>query len=152
MPDYDYKADIQESCKLLPMIQGALVEKILINVVEPEYNVVYFLTDQGVFALQGEVGGEYLGIKRLDEPPEEINEDGYIICPYLPFIQFEGDRISQARQIGSAWNGHGFEFSFEKNLDKTMIVQSIYAGEKPSELEDCLRLGVAVYSNKRIEN
>jgi hypothetical protein len=151
MSEYDYQKSIEEACKLLPQLEGALVERILINVVEPEYNVVYLVTDKGTFALQGDIGGEHLGVVSVEHIPEVTEQDGYVVCPYPPFTQFEGHRISQARQIGTAWNGHGFELSFEGVFDRTMIVQSIYAGDKPVALEDCLRLGVAIYSNQMEE-
>jgi hypothetical protein len=51
----------------------------------------------------------------------------------------------QARSIGSAWNGHGFEFSFEGLPDRTMIVQSIDTGERPADFADCLRFGIGYY-------
>jgi hypothetical protein len=47
--------------------------------------------------------------------------------------------------IGEAWNGHGFEICFEGLLGKTMLVQSIYAGEKPEGFDDCIRLGTGNY-------
>lgn len=50
------------------------------------------------------------------------------------------------RTIGSAWNGHGVELSFVGVPNKTVIVQSIYAGNKPTDQEDCLRLGIGSYA------
>lgn len=146
--EYNYEEYVKESNILLPELEGALVETILINVVDPEFNVVYLETDKGIFALQGEIGGEYLGVHRLTELPQITNQDGYIICKYPPFNMFEGKTISQARQIGYAWHGHGYEFCFEGILTRTMIVQSIYCGSKPPDLEDCLRLGVGYYENE----
>ena len=74
---YDYEKDTKEACALLEVLEGAMVLSILINVVGPEFNVVYLETDKGVFSLQGEVGGEYLGVHRMSELPELTNEDGY---------------------------------------------------------------------------
>jgi len=66
--------------------------------------------------------------------------------PFRPFDLFSGRRVTQARMIGEAWNGHGFEFSFEGLPNRTMIVQSICTGaDREQELHDCLRLGVGYY-------
>lgn len=148
---YDYEKDIKDACSLLEELEGTIILNILINVVDPEFNVVYLDTDKGAFSLQGEVGGEYLGVHRMNELPEITNQEGYIICKYPPFEIFEGRTISQARQIGSVWHGHGFEFTFLGVLTKTMIVQSIYCGAKPEALEDCLRLGVGNYENEWVK-
>lgn len=148
MINYDYTKDIESSCTLLSDLEGAVLEAVLINVVDPEFNVVYLQTTQGIFALQGEVGGEYLGVHRLDAMPEVTNQESYIVCKYEPFEKFVGNSISQARQIGTAWHGHGFEFTFNGCTNKSMIVQSIYCGSKPEQLEDCLRLGVGLYENE----
>ena len=143
---YDYTNDLQHACRLLPKLEGALIQTILINVVEPEFNVVFLKTDVGDFQIHGKIGSEYLGIEECKSFPEVMNEDGYIICSYPPFAVFEGKRITQARQIGTVWNGHGFEFSFDGIHDKTMIIQSIYTGEKPEGYDDCLRLGIGTYA------
>ena len=143
--EYEYDKYIKKSCQLLPTLEGAIVLQILVNIVEPEFNVVFLKTDKGVFSLQGEKGAEYLGVRKIDLMPELTNNQGYIICPHEPFECFLGGKIIQAHQIGEAWNGHGFEFCFENMPDITMIVQSIYTGDKPKEFEDCLRLGVGNY-------
>ena len=91
------------------------------------------------------MGSEYLGVRKLEIMPEQTYDEVYSICPYEPFECFVGKKIIQAHQIGEAWNGHGFELCFEKVPDRTMIVQSIYTGDKPDDFEDCLRLGVAIY-------
>lgn len=145
---YDYEQYTKDSSKLLCELEGALLKTILINVIEPEFNVVYLSTDKGIFSMQGEIGGEYLGVHRLEEVPEITDQDGYIICKYPPFSIFEGCTISEARQIGSAWHGHGYELCFHGILNKSMIVQSIYCGVKPENLEDCLRLGIGNYQNE----
>jgi len=145
---HNYKACIEDSNKHLPDLKGALLNRLLINVVTDEFNVVYLETDKGVFALHGKMGGEYLGVHPLPEMPVPTEQEGVMICPYPPFNGFLGQRISQVRQIGSAWNGHGYELSFKDVLNKTMIVQSIHSGDKPDDLEDCLRLGVGHYENR----
>jgi len=143
--EYRYQEYIKESCKLLPDLEGAIVLQVLVNVVDPEFNVVYLKTDKGVYSIQGEMGSEYLGIRKLEEMPEITNDEGYIISSFKPFTIFEGKKIKQAHQVGEAWNGHGFELCFENEPNKTMIVQSIYSGDKPEEFDDCLRLGIGSY-------
>ncbi|MGF1878210.1 hypothetical protein L4D77_23305 [Photobacterium frigidiphilum] len=86
---YDYKKDVKQACSLLSELEGALVISILVNVVDPEFNIVYLDTEKGVFALHGEVGGEYLGVRRLYELPEMTEQEGYIICKYPPFSIFK---------------------------------------------------------------
>ena len=143
--EYEYKKYIKESCKLLPELEGAMVSEILVNIVDPEFNAVFLKTDKGVFSLHGEMGSEYLGVRKLELMPEQTDDKGYRICPYETFECFVGKKIIQAHQIGEAWKGHGIELCFEKMPNKTMIVQSIYTGDKPEEFEDCLRLGVGNY-------
>ena len=143
----DYEQYTKESSQLLCELEGTTLISVLINVIDPEFNVVYLETDKGIYSLQGEVGGEYLGVHKLEELPEITSQDGYIICKYPPFEIFVGRNIVQARQIGTAWNGHGYELSFGGMFTQTMIVQSIYSGSKPGDLDDCLRLGIGNYEN-----
>jgi hypothetical protein len=143
--EYQYEKHIEESCSLLAGLEGAIVAQILINIVDSEFNVVFLDTDKGVFSLQGEMGAEYLGIRRLDLMPKQTDDEGYIVCPYQPFEYFFGKEIIQIHQIGEAWNGHGFELCFDNEPEKTIIVQSIYTGDKPKNFDDCLRLGIGNY-------
>ena len=138
----DYEAYTKESSKLLPKLEGATLHTVLINVVDPEFNVVYLGTSSGVFALQGEVGGEYLGVHEFPELPEITNQDGYIICKHQPFERFVGKTIAQARQIGDVWNGHGYELAFSGEENYTMIVQSIYCGVEPKERLSSISCGI----------
>ena len=144
----NYEQYIDEACKLLKELEGAFLEQVLINTVQDEFNVVYLKTSKDVFCLQGEIGGEYLGVRKLAEMPEITSDDGYEITKYSPFEQFEGHEIVQTRQLGTAWNGHGFEINFKELHTKSMLVQSIYCGSAPKELDDCLRLGVGIYKNE----
>ncbi|OGV43464.1 MAG: hypothetical protein A2X48_02195 [Lentisphaerae bacterium GWF2_49_21] len=130
---------------LIKKMIGAVVKEIRVNIVDPEFNVVYLQTDKGVFAIQGEIGGEYLGIYLLEVLPEITNQNGYMIVSYPVYDCFIGRRICEVHQIGEAWKGHGIEICFETIPERTLIVQSIYSGDKPKDCEDCLRLGMGVY-------
>lgn len=94
-------------------IRGCGFLQILVNIVEPEFNVVFLDADKGVFSLQGEMGAEYLGVRKLSLSPEQTDDEGYVACLYQPFEYFAGKKIIQAHQINEAWNGYGVELSFE---------------------------------------
>lgn len=143
--DYDYESMIAEAASVLSQLEGRVLLRFLTHIVEPEFNVAYLVLDNGVFSIHGRVGGEVLQIVPVDEAPPEISESHAAVKPFEPFSIFLNRRIVQARSIGTAWNGHGFEFSFEGLPDKTMIVQSIYAGDTPPDYNDCLRFGIGDY-------
>jgi hypothetical protein len=143
--DYDYKSMIDEAASLLTQLEGRLLLQFLTHIVEPEFNAAYLVLEDGVFSIHGRVGGEVLQIILVNEAPPESAETNAAVKLFAPFSIFLNRRIVQARSIGSAWNGHGFELSFEGLPDRTMIVQSIYAGEKPPDFDDCLRFGIGFY-------
>ncbi len=142
---YNYPELIKESSKLIPNLIDRTLENVLVNVVDPEFNVVYLIFDDETYSIHGEIGGEYLGIHKLSEPIEIMEEDGYIITEFESFKFFVGHKIAQVRQTGVAWNGHGYEFSFYGIPEKTMIIQSMDVEDRPEDLLDCLRLGVGCY-------
>ena len=143
--DFDYEALIAERCAALELIHDKVVKDILVNIVEPEINIVYLLIENTWFEIHGEIGSEILGIHKLDSEIKE-NLDVFHWIGHLPILdQFIGRTISRVRRIGEAWNGHGFEFSFVDLFDKTLIVQSIYTGSEPKGFDDCLRIGVGNY-------
>jgi len=145
--DYDYPQLIKERTIDLVEIEGQVLENVLINVVEPEYNVLYLKVSSGWYSACGEIGSEILGFKKLEEPPiEGATSQSSWVGPYKPFNIFIGKKINNTRHIGEAWNGHGFEISFENMADRTLIVQSIYTGTEPEGFDDCLRLGIGQYS------
>jgi hypothetical protein len=145
MMPYNYPELIKESSKLIPDLIDRTLENVLINVVNPEFNVVYLVFSDATYSIHGEIGGEYLGIHKLSEPIEVMEKDGYIITEFEPFKIFVGHKIAQIRQMGVAWNGHGYEVSFYGIPEKTMIIQSMDVEGRPEELVDCLRLGVGFY-------
>jgi hypothetical protein len=145
---HDYEQMVKDASMELATLEGQLLFRLLVQEVEPEFNVLYLLTDGGAYAIQGRIGGEVLEIVLMDQPPAEgpwPDSCLVVVKPLAPFALFEGRRIVQARSIGCAWNGHGFEFSFEGLPSRTLLVQSIYTGSKPDGYEDCLRLGIGSY-------
>lgn len=129
----------------MPDLEGKVLEQIRVNIVVPEFNVVFIQADAQVYALQGEIGSEILGITKVEKLPDLTEQDYYSIRSYPPYDRFLGKTIVQVRMIGAAWNGHGFEISFRELPGETMIIQSIYSGEKEKEFGDCLRLGIGTY-------
>lgn len=142
---YDYESMVAEAAASLGLFEGRVLRQFLTQIIEPEFNVAYLVLDEGAFAIQGCIGGEVLEIVPVAVAPLEGVEENAVVKPFPPFSVFLGRRIIQARSVGSAWNGHGFEFSFEGLIDRTLIIQSIYAGDKPLHYEDCLRFGVGHY-------
>ena len=143
--DYQYEQMVTEAATSVSQLEGRVLKQFLTHVVDSEFNVAYLVLDDGAFAIQGRIGGELLQIVPVENLPAEGVEGNTAVKSFAPFSIFLNRRIVQARSIGAAWNGHGFEFSFEGLPDKTMIVQSIEAGERPAEFVDCLRFGVGCY-------
>ena len=143
--DYDYPAMIAEATAALLKLEGHVLWQFLVQIVAPEFNVAYLLLDNATYAIQGRIGGEVLEIVLVDSAPLINADNNTAVKEFAPFSLFLGRRIIGARTIGGAWNGHGFEFSFEGLWDKTMIIQSIYTGAAPPGFEDCLRLGIGEY-------
>ncbi len=144
----EYQNCLIRNEELLKELQGELLKGLLINIAIPEFNVVYLKTKTQNFSIYGQAGSEYIGIHKIEKWPEEESNETSVICKYPPFEIFLNHKIVAARQIGAIWNGHGFELSFEGIYDKTLIVQSIYTGEVPAGLGDCLRLGIGYYQNE----
>lgn len=143
----NYTERIAQSRSVSHELEGKTLKQFLVQVIEPEFNVAYLIFEDGsAYAVQGEFGSEILGIHRLSEIPAEArHEENSWTKRFRPFEQFIGRRIEQVRVIGEAWNGHGFEFSFEGIANRTMIIQSIYTGQPPDNLDNCLRMGVGQY-------
>jgi hypothetical protein len=147
MDNYIYTERIAQSRSVSYELEGKTLKQFLVQVVEPEFNVAYLIFEDGsAYAVQGEFGSEILSIHWLSAIVAETKPgEKSRIKRFRPFEQFIGRRIEQVRMIGEAWNGHGFEFSFEGIANRTMIIQSIYTGQPPDDLFDCLRMGVGQY-------
>ncbi len=146
---YDYSSMVAAADAVLRTLKNRVLERSLVQVVHPEFNVFYLVFADGSLAIHGRVGGEVLAIAPVDTPPTPgRTSDTTTVVAFPAFDQFAGRRIAAARTVGSAWNGHGFEFSFDGIYDRTMIVQSIYTGAEPPDRFDCLRLGVGFYHSE----
>jgi len=145
--EYNYPKLILERCKELKHIEGQVLEAVLINVVEPEYNVLYLKFTNGWFQVSGEIGSEFISISKIDEDPIiGATSNSSWVGEYEPYNIFINKKVISARHIGEAWNGHGFEISFENMPNQTLLVQSIYTGTEPKDFGDCIRLGIGQYS------
>lgn len=144
---YDYGALVAAADTAIQSLAQRRLLRFFVQVVSHEFNVAYLVLEDGAVAVQGQVGGEVLGVFPLEELPVEGGVgDGISVISYPAFKPFEGRSIAKARTIGSAWNGHGFELSFVGMCEQTMLIQSIYAGPRPPDSDDCLRLGVGSYA------
>lgn len=127
----------------LSEITGKVLVDFLVDVVEPEFNVAYLIFEDSVYSVNGAIGSEIITINKTDY--NHLNIENRDLRIFKPYLVFHNKKIIQARNIGAEWNGHGFEISFEGIYDKSMIIQSIYAGDKPKGFEDCIRLGIGQY-------
>jgi len=131
---------IHEMNKLLIQdIEGETLRNISIHVVSPEINIVFLHFDEFDVEIFGAFGSEILKIEIA------IRRDTFPTVELPQLNMFRNQRINQIRIIGEAWNGYGFEVSFDGIFDRTLIIQSIYSGDKPEGLEDCLRIGIGHY-------
>lgn len=144
---YDYETIIREGASDLEEINGQKLEAGLANVVADEINVVHLRFGGVWYSAHGLVGSEVMGFRRRTEDfKEERPNEGICICKLPVLEQFVGLIVAQARHIGAAWNGHGFEISFVGEPAKTLILQSIYTGSEPEGFDDCMRIGVGNYT------
>jgi len=126
------------------VLEGKRLECVKVHYVEPEFNILYlWFEDSSIYSIHGGNGSEVLLISKIDS--EMVNSKMSLLFNYPDYSVFLGDIISQVRVIGGEWNGHGIEISFCTNYNETMIVQSVYAGDKPEGYDDCIRLGVCSY-------
>lgn len=139
----EYKNIVKIAKSKLSEITGKVLVDFLVDVVEPEFNVAYLIFTDSVYAVNGAMGSEVITINKTDY--KHLNIENRDLRIFKPYLIFHNKKIIQVRSIGTEWNGHGFEISFEGIYDKSMIIQSIYAGDKPKEFEDCIRLGIGQY-------
>jgi hypothetical protein len=141
MNRYDYRKLEAEAAEALRALEGQLLTSFLVQIVEPEFNVAILVTPGGTWEICGQLGGELLGVRRVDSPRNEGGENGSLVCRHPPYSQFEGRRITQTRTLGRAWNGHGFELTFEGSPFHTMLIHA-------NDQHDCLTLAVGPGSSK----
>jgi hypothetical protein len=136
------EAEFRNSIRAL---EGRTLREVVLQIIEPEINMVFLRFEEAWYAVVGQLGSELLQVYRHDgEPPDDLGPSAW----YERFdaaALFHGRMVQQARAIGAAWNGHGIEISFAGVLDRTLIIQSIYAGAVPTGFVDSLRVGIASY-------
>lgn len=69
MTDYDYDR-LERAAADVKTLEGCLLREVLAHIVEPEFNVDFLVTDDGVWEVSGRVGGEVLSISRAPEHAE----------------------------------------------------------------------------------
>lgn len=140
---FEYKDIIEQEKQKITLIEGKVLLDFMVDIVEPEFNIAYLIFTDSVYAIRGTIGSEVITINQIDY--SDIIFKNRQIIKFNPYSVFCNKKIFQARSIGEEYNGHGFEISFEGIFDKSMIIQSIYAGDKPKGFEDCIRLGIGQY-------
>ena len=144
--EYDYEKVIKDNTEDLSLVKGKTLEAALANIVGGELNVIHLLFEDIWFSANGLLGSEILEFHRREEKFEkvEFNKENCVID--LPVLnQFIGMEVVEIRQIGTAWNGHGFDFSFKNIPEISILIQSIYTGSEPEDFSDCMRVGVGNY-------
>lgn len=125
---------------LLKELENEQLLKVTVNVVTPEINIVFLHFDNYIVEVYGAFGSEIIKIEMANRAIDDIDN-----TEIESLQQFKGMTIYQSRIIGEPWNGYGFEISFKESFDKTLIIQSIYSGNRPNDIDDCLRLGIGNY-------
>ncbi|WP_274361330.1 hypothetical protein [Paenibacillus thermotolerans] len=126
---------------ILKDIEGEVVKHISLHVEPPEIHTAFLHFEGFVLEVYCSIGSDLLTLEIAPRIQDEI-----VTIAYEPLHIFEGRQIIQARTIGEPMNGYGFELSFKGMLDRTLLLQSVYAGHKPDGYEDCLRIGIGHYS------
>jgi hypothetical protein len=139
----EYKDIIEQEKRKIRFIEGKMLIDFMVDIVEPEFNIAYLIFTDSVYAVRGTLGSEVITINQINY--SDINFENRQIIRFEPYSVFFNKKIIQARSMGEEFNGHGFEICFEELFDKSMIIQSIYAGDKPKGFDDCIRLGIGQY-------
>ena len=127
-------------------LEGRRLLEVVLQVVEPEINMVFLRFEDALYSVKPWRGGELMQVAVWDEDlPTGLGPRAW----YQSFDEarpFHGCSVKQARAIGGVWNGHGIEISFSGALDRTLIIQSIASGDMPKGFVDCLRVGIGNYT------
>ena len=142
---YEYKQMIEDHCIDFESLKGHRIYKLFANICVDEINIVYLNINKQWYAINGLIGSEIMAFMLLDKEIKETYEESSCTCPLPILEQFKGLKIVNIREMGEAWNGHGFELSFENEPNKTLILQSIYTGADPTDFGDCIKIGVGNY-------
>lgn len=143
---YQYRERETQFRKQLGRLNGRVLRDVLLQIIEPEINIVVLVFEDAVFSVQGQIGGELLNVIEAPPPATESLGPRAWYQAFEPAAQFRGKAVAQVRAVGEAWNGHGLEVSFAKYQAHTLIITSIDSGNAPEGFNDCLKVGVADYS------
>jgi len=143
---YQYRERETQFRMQLSRFDGRVLRDVLLQIVEPEVNVVVLVFEDAVFSVQGQIGGELLKVVEAPPPSTESLGPNAWYQPFEPAIQFRGKAVAQVRAVGEAWNGHGLEISFADCPRHTLIITSIDSRGAPEAFRDCLKVGVAEYT------
>ncbi len=138
-----YKELIENEKQNILALKNKVLVDFFVDIVEPEINIAYLVFVDNSYAVSGAIGSEIITMTQTESKYLQIENKQ--LKQFEPYSIFLNKKIIQVRSIGEEWNGHGFEISFEGMHDKTMILQSIYSGDKPEGFDDCIRLGIGQY-------
>ena len=74
MSDYDYPELIREACRALSEVEGKVLVDVLVQVVEPEFNAITLVFEDGAYQISGRIGSEILGIAANRVSDRERNQ------------------------------------------------------------------------------
>lgn len=142
---YQYRERETQFRAQLGKLDGRVLRDVLLQIIEPEVNVVVLVFEDAVFSVQGQIGGELLDLVESAPPTAESLGPNAWYESFEPAVRFRGKAVAQVRAVGGAWNGHGLELSFAGCPGHTLIITSICSGTAPEGFNDCLKVGVADY-------
>lgn len=136
-------AELEESLRAM---EGRRLLEVLLQIVEPQINVVFLCFEDARYAVYPWRGGEFVRLVPWDrELPADLGPAAWY-QGYEAAAPFHGSTVNQGRALGAAWNGHGIEISFAEHFDRTLTIQSMEVRTTLEGFLDCLRIGITCYS------
>ena len=109
MTDYDDDGLERAAAADVKALEGCLLREVLVHIVEPEFNVFFLVTDDGVWGISGRVGSEVLSISRAQNMPNDIQQSRRRSVDTGPTSSFKGD--ASYRRGRSVRHGTGTDSS-----------------------------------------